>query len=230
MFKLSILFIDFMKGYIFKDNINRDLTIGKIICLARTYKMHAKEMKSDIPKEPILFLKPASSVIYDRDSIMFPKKSKCLHHEVELGIVIGKKCKNIPKNKALDYVLGYLLALDVTARDLQDSAKKNGLPWSISKGFDTFAPISKVVLKDEVKKPQDLDISLKVNGRFKQKSSTSYMIFSIEGIIEFISEIMTLEAGDLILTGTPEGVGEIKPGDIIEADLGNVCSLKVFVR
>jgi 2-keto-4-pentenoate hydratase/2-oxohepta-3-ene-1,7-dioic acid hydratase in catechol pathway len=153
-----------------------------------------------------------------------------LHHEVELGIVIGKKCKSIKKNKALDYVLGYLLALDITARDIQDAAKKNGLPWSIAKGFDTFAPISDIVLKEIVKNPQNLDISLKVNGQLKQKSNTSFMIFSIEEIVEFISEIMTLEPGDLILTGTPEGVGEIKSGDIIEANLENIGSLKIFVR
>jgi acylpyruvate hydrolase len=230
MFKLRVLFTNFMKKYIFKDNVNRDLTIGKLVCLARTYKMHAKEMKSEVPKEPLLFLKPASSIIYDQESIIIPKKSKCLHHEVELGIVIGKKCKNIPKNKALDYVLGYLLALDITARDIQDVAKKNGLPWGIAKGFDTFAPISNVVLKEKIKNPQNIDISLKVNGQLKQKSNTSFMIFSIEEIIEFISEIMTLEPGDLILTGTPEGVGEIKSGDIIEADLENICSLKIFVR
>ena len=167
---------------------------------------------------------------YSNSSIIIPKKSKCLHHEVELGIVIGKKCKNISKNKAFDYVLGYLLALDITARDIQDIAKKNGLPWSIAKGFDTFAPISKVVLKEKVKNPQNLDISLKVNGQLKQKSNTSFMIFSIEEIIEFISEIMTLEPGDLILTGTPEGVGEIKSGDIIEANIENINSLKVYVR
>jgi len=230
MFKLRILFTNFMKKYIFKDSVNRDIPIGKLVCLARTYKMHAKEMKSEVPKEPLLFLKPASAVINDQESIIIPKMSKCLHHEVELGIVIAKKCKNISKNKALDCVLGYLLALDITARDIQEAAKKNGWPWSIAKGFDTFAPISHVVLKENVKNPQNLDISLKVNGQLKQKSNTSFMVFSIEEIIEFISEIMTLEPGDLILTGTPEGVGEIKSGDIIEAELENISSLKVFVR
>lgn len=219
-----------MTNYIFKDRIDRNLSIGKLVCLARTYKKHAQEMKSDIPKEPLLFLKPASSVIFNGDTIKIPKMSKCIHHEVELGIVIGKKCKNVSKKDAMDYVLGYLVALDITARDLQSELKKKGWPWGIAKGFDTFAPISDVVLKEDVSNPQNLDILLKVNKEIRQSSNTSYMIFSIEKIIEFISKIMTLEAGDLMMTGTPEGVGEIVAGDVLEAELGNICSLKVSVE
>jgi len=219
-----------MTNYIFKDGIKRDITIGKLVCLARTYKKHAEEMDSDIPKEPLLFLKPASSVIFNGDTIKIPEISKSVHHEVELGIVIGKKCKNISKKDAMDHVLGYLVALDITARDIQSDLKKKGWPWGIAKGFDTFAPISDVVLKDEVSNPQNLDISLKINGEIKQSSNTGYMIFSIEEIIEYISKIMTLELGDLILTGTPEGVGEIFTGDILEANLGNLLFLKVNVK
>ena len=219
-----------MKNYIFKDDIKRDLTIGKLVCLARTYKKHAQEMNSDIPKEPLIFLKPASSVIFNGDTIKIPKMSKCIHHEVELGIVIGKKCKNISKKGALNYVLGYLVALDITARDIQTNLKKKGWPWGIAKGFDTFAPISDIVLKENVSYPQKLDITLKVNGEVRQSSNTEFMIFTIEEIIEYISNIMTLEPGDLIMTGTPEGVGEILSGDILEAQLGNICSLKVFVE
>jgi len=219
-----------MPNYSFNRNIKRELSIGKLVCLARTYKKHAQEMNSEIPKEPVLFLKPASSIIFNGDAIKIPKMSKCIHHEVELGIVIGKKCKNISKKDAMDYVLGYLVALDITARDIQTELKKKGWPWGIAKGFDTFAPISNVVLKENVPNPQNLDISLKVNGEIKQSSNTSNMIFSIEEIIEFISQIMTLEPGDLIMTGTPEGVGEIKSGDILEANLGDIFSLKVDVK
>ncbi len=218
-----------MINYIFKDGVKRDIAIGKLICLARSYKKHAQEMNSEIPKEPIIFLKPASSVIFNGDKIKIPKMSKCIHHEVELGIVIGKKCKNISKKDAMDYVLGYLVALDITARDIQSEFKKKGWPWTIAKSFDTFAPISDVVLKENVSNPQNLDISLKVNGVLKQNSNTRFMIFSIEEIIEFISKVMTLERGDLILTGTPEGVDEIIKGDMLEANLGNICSLKVDV-
>jgi 2-keto-4-pentenoate hydratase/2-oxohepta-3-ene-1,7-dioic acid hydratase in catechol pathway len=130
----------------------------------------------------------------------------------------------------LDYVLGYLVCLDITARDIQDKAKKNSWPWAIAKGFDTFAPISDVVLKDKIPNPNNLDLSLKVSGEIRQNSNTKYMIYSVERIIEFISGIMTLEEGDLIMTGTPEGVGEMAAGDELEAKLGNFCFLKVYVR
>ena len=219
----------FMTHYIFKDGIERKLTIGKLICLARSYKKHAEEMKSDVTEDPLFFLKPASAVIFNGESIVTPKMSKCLHHEVELGVVIGERCKNVIQKEALDYVLGYLVALDITARDIQSEAKKKGFPWDIAKGFDTFAPISDVVLKEDVPDPNNLDISLKVNGKTRQNSNTSNMIYSVERIIEFISKVMTLELGDLIMTGTPEGVGEIVAGDVVEAELGDICSLKVNV-
>jgi len=154
----------------------------------------------------------------------------CLHHEVELGIIIGKKGRYIAEEKALQYVLGYLVALDITARDIQYKAKKNGLPWTIAKGFDTFAPLSDAVLKEKAPHPQKLDLILKINGVTKQNANTNQMIYSVESIISFISEIMTLERGDLILTGTPEGVGELKEGDILEARLGSLCTLTVDVK
>ena len=219
-----------MTNYVLNSNIKKEIRIGKIVCLARTYKKHAEEMKSKITEDPLLFLKPSSSVIYNGGTIIIPKRSKCLHHEVELGVVIGKKCKNISQKHALDYVLGYLVALDITARDIQSEAKKNGWPWSIAKGFDTFAPISDVILKKDVKDPNELDLILKVNGNIRQKSNTCFMIYSVERIIEFISTVMTLEEGDLIMTGTPEGVDEIKSGDVLDAKLGDICNLKVNVK
>ena len=219
-----------MTNYIFKDGINRNISIGKLVCLARTYKKHAQEMNSDIPKEPLLFLKPSSSVIFNGNSIQLPKISKCIHHEVELAVVIGKKCKNVLKKDAKDYILGYAVALDITARDIQNELKKKGWPWGIAKGFDTFAPLSDVILKEDIPNPQNLDISLKVNGKVKQSSNTINMIFTIEEIIEYITKIMTLEPGDLIMTGTPEGVGEIVTGDILDAKLGKMLSLKVNVE
>lgn len=218
-----------MTNYIFQ-NYDKNLDIGKLICLARTYKEHAIEMDSIVPIDPILFLKPESSVIFNNDSIVIPKSSSCIHHEIELGVVIGKDGKDISQEHAMDYVLGYLVALDITARDIQSIAKKNGLPWSIAKGFDTFAPISDVILKEEIKNPLNIDLKLKINGQIKQQSNTKYMIFTIERIIEYVSNTMTLRAGDLILTGTPEGVGRIVKGDVIEAYLGNYCYLKVDVK
>jgi len=219
-----------MKYYKFKEKKQRNLTIGKIICLARTYKKHAEEMNANITKDPVLFLKPNSSVIFDKETIIIPKLSKNVHHEVELGIVIGKKGKNIRKNDATNHVLGYLLGLDITARDMQSEAKRKGLPWSISKGFDTFTPISNVILKEKISNINNLDICLKVNGEIRQESNTKFMIYSIEEIIEFVSRIFTLEEGDLILTGTPEGVSEIKDGDLVEATIDNSFSLKLNVK
>ena len=218
-----------MTNYVFNGDKTRVLKIGKLICLARTHKKHAEEMKSKVPEDPLLFLKPVSSVIFDGDSIIFPKISKCLHHEVELGVVIGKKCKNVSSKNALDYVLGYCVTLDITARDIQSIAKKNGRPWGIAKGFDTFAPISDIILKEKATNPNNLDILLEVNGEVRQISNTKNMVFTVEQIIEFISNVMTLEPGDLIMTGTPEGVAEIKKGDVLEAWLSNLCSLKVTV-
>jgi len=130
----------------------------------------------------------------------------------------------------MDYLLGYCLGLDITARDIQSVAKKNGWPWGIAKGFDTFAPISNVILKEMVSNPHNLDICLKVDGENRQSSNTKYMIYTIDEIIEFVSNIMTLEPGDMIMTGTPEGVAEIKKGDKLEANLGNICFLKVDVK
>jgi 2-keto-4-pentenoate hydratase/2-oxohepta-3-ene-1,7-dioic acid hydratase in catechol pathway len=217
-------------NYIFKNNYEDVVEIGKIVCLDSTNKKHAEEINTIITKDPLLFLKPSTSVIFNEDSIIIPSRSNCLHHEVELGVVINKKCRNINKKYALEYVLGYLVALDITARDIQSEAKKNGWPWTIAKGFDTFSPISEIVLKNEINNPNNLNLSLELNDKLIQKSNTKYMIYSVEKIIEFISEIMTLERGDLILTGTPEGVGEIKEGDIIEAKLDDICSLKVHVK
>ena len=219
-----------MTNYIFKDGSRKNVSIGKLVCLARTYKRHAEEMHTKVTKDPLLFLKPASSVIFNGESIIIPDMSKFLHHEVELGIVIGKKCKNVSQIEALDYVLGYLIALDITARDIQTEAKKNGWPWSIAKGFDTFAPISEVVLKEDLPNPNNINISLKINGEIRQISNTNHMVYSVERIIEFISHIMTLEPGDLIMTGTPEGVGEITKGDTLEAGLSDICLLKVDVK
>ena len=219
----------FVPNYIFQDKTVGKLSIGKLVCLARTYKKHAEEMQSKLPERPVLFLKPASSVIFDGESIVYPKMSNCLHHEVELGVVIGKKCINVSKDEALEYVLGYCVCLDITARDIQSELKKKGLPWSIAKGFDTFAPISNIALKEKVDNPSNLDLWLKVNGEIRQSSNTNNMIFSVEEIIEFISGVMTLEKGDFIMTGTPEGVAEINKGDVLEANLDDICSLTVDV-
>ena len=143
---------------------------------------------------------------------------------------MGKKCRQIQQKDALDYVFGYLVALDITARDIQQEAKQHGLPWSIAKGFDTFCPISSIILKKNISNPNNLNLSLQVNGTLRQFGNTSQLIFPVQSIISYISQIMTLEKGDLILTGTPEGVQTLKKGDCLEAELEGYCHLKVFVQ
>ena len=206
------------------------ISIGKLICLARTYVKHAQEMNTTPPLEPVLFLKPESAVIFSGDSILLPKQSQNVHHEVELGVIIGKQGKNVSTEEAMDYVFGYCIALDITARDIQSQAKEKGWPWSIAKGFDTFAPISKVIPKQFIKDPHNLIFSLMINGEQRQQATTKDLLFSIPEIIAYISSIMTLKQGDLIMTGTPEGVGELHEGDTIEAHLEDYVTLKVEVK
>lgn len=218
-----------MPSYVIQGSHQR-LNVGKIIGLARTYRAHAAEMHATVTEEPLLFLKPESAVIFNGDSIIIPRLSHCLHHEVELGVVIGKSGTAIPEEEARNHVLGYLVALDITARDIQDEAKKKGWPWAIAKGFDTFAPISDVAPRRLVPDPMNLELSLQVNGERRQHANTSLLIYSLDHIISFVSEVMTLCEGDLIMTGTPEGVGELREGDVLEARLEGYCTLRVDMR
>jgi 2-keto-4-pentenoate hydratase/2-oxohepta-3-ene-1,7-dioic acid hydratase in catechol pathway len=187
-------------------------------------------MSAPVTKHPLFFLKPTSSIIFHNQSINIPDFSHDIQHEVELGIVMGKKCRQKHEKDTLDYVFGYLVALDITARDIQQEAKQHGWPWSIAKGFDTFCPISSIVLKKHISNPDNLNLSLKVNGNLRQYGNTSQLIFPVQSIISYISKIMTLEKGDLILTGTPEGVQSLKKGDCLEAELEGYCRLKVYVQ
>jgi 2-keto-4-pentenoate hydratase/2-oxohepta-3-ene-1,7-dioic acid hydratase in catechol pathway len=199
---------------------------SKIICLGRNYAEHARELGHEVPEEPVIFLKPPSALIGPDQTIILPRKSNHVDHEVELAVIIGKRGKNIPREKAMDYVLGYTILMDITARDLQAEAKKKGLPWTVAKGFDTFAPIGpRVVDKREIN-VDDLEIGLKVNGEVRQLSRTSKMIFKIDEIIEYVSGIMTLEKGDIIATGTPEGVGALRHGDVLEAWIEKIGTLR----
>jgi 2-keto-4-pentenoate hydratase/2-oxohepta-3-ene-1,7-dioic acid hydratase in catechol pathway len=212
----------------FKDS-NRTLNAGKIICLGRNYAEHAKEMKAAIPPEPVLFLKPSSAILADGGTILIPPFSRELHHEVELVALIAIGGSKIPRPDAMHHVGGYAVGLDMTLRDLQADAKKKGLPWSVSKGFDTSAPLSSFVAPDAVADPHNLAISLAVNGTVKQRSNTRNMIFPLDEVIAYISSIFTLEPGDLIFTGTPEGVGPVLPGDVMIAEIERIGILTARV-
>jgi len=204
--------------------------VGKIFCLGRNYAEHAREMQAEIPQTPVVFLKPGTAVIHDGETIIIPGISREAHHEVELVVAIGKPGKHIRRNAAYDHVLGYGIGLDMTLRDVQNEAKKRGLPWSVAKGFDTSAPVSDIIPADRVGNPHALTISCTVNGTLRQRSSTGRMLLQIDEIIEYISSIFTMEAGDLIFTGTPEGVGEVKHGDVVEAELLGFARISHPVR
>jgi len=202
---------------------------GKIICLGRNYPEHAREMKAEVPATPVLFLKPASALLDNNGVVRIPPFSNELHHEVEMVLLIGRAGRDIPLQQTMAHVEGYAVGLDMTLRDVQAEAKKKGLPWSVSKGFDTSAPLSPFVAAGAVADPHALDISLRVNGVVRQHSNTRQMIFRIEAMLAYISSVFSLEPGDLVFTGTPEGVGPVQPGDVLTAELQHVGSLTVTI-
>ncbi len=206
---------------------------SKIICLAKNYSAHAIEMGTlpqELPKAPSLFLKPPSSLIGPEGKIVIPPQTNEVHHEVELAIIIGKYGKNISLTDAYDYIFGYTILLDITARDLQSIAKKKGRPWSVAKGFDTFCPIGPVITTiDEVPDPHVLDVELLVNDEIRQKGNTRDMLFKIDQIVHYCSSVFTLEPGDIIATGTPEGVGTFDRGDSLYASIEKLGSLEIGV-
>jgi 5-carboxymethyl-2-hydroxymuconate isomerase len=204
-------------------------TIGKILCIGRNYVDHIHELGNEVPSAPVIFMKPSSSVIYSNEQIKIPAYSKDCHHEGELAVLIGKVGKDIPQEKALEHVAGYGVAIDLTLRDVQAELKKKGLPWDIAKGFDTACPLSDFTPAEQVADPQKLQIRLSVNGEMRQDGSTGLMINSVCKIISHLSTIFTLEPGDLILTGTPAGVGQIVSGDKLVAEIQGVGRVEVAV-
>ena len=193
-----------------------DLVPSKIIGIGQNYRAHAIEMGKGLPEEPLMFLKPRSAMIADGAAIARPAGFERVDYEGELGVVIGKRAARVPKDKALDIVLGYTCVNDVTVRDLQ---KKDG-QWARAKGFDTFCPIGPRIVPGL--DPRALRITTRVNGVVKQDSSTSDLIFDVATLISFCSQYMTLEAGDVISTGTPAGVGNLNPGDVVEIDIEGI--------
>jgi len=209
---------------------HRELPVGKILCLGRNYAEHAREMMAEIPLEPVVFLKPSSALVSDGGSVIIPPFSKEVHHEVEMVLVIGREGRHIAREQAMEHIAGYAVGLDMTLRDIQSVAKSKGLPWTVAKGFDTSAPLSQAVERDQIGDPHTLTLSLKVNGHLRQHSSTAAMIFPVDVIVSYLSTIFTLEPGDLIFTGTPEGVAAVAQGDLLEAELESVGRLTVNVR
>ncbi|MEW6447187.1 MAG: fumarylacetoacetate hydrolase family protein [Bacillota bacterium] len=195
-------------------------TPGKIVCVGLNYRDHAKELGYALPDEPVLFIKPPTAVIGPDESIIYPSVSRQVDYEAELAVVIGKTAKRVRAGQAADYILGYTCGNDVTARDLQ---KKDG-QWTRAKSFDTFCPLGPYIVTDL--DPRNCEISLYVNGERKQHSTTSELIFDVYYLVSFISYIMTLHRGDIILTGTPSGVGPLKPGDEVVVEVEGIGRLK----
>ncbi|CAO3588109.1 unnamed protein product [Absidia cylindrospora] len=205
-------------------------TTGRnIIAIGRNFSEHAKELGNAVPTAPFYFLKPTSSYLANGGLIEIPKGCE-VHHEVELAVVVGKTGRDIKKSDAMNHVAGYALAIDLTARNVQNEAKKKGLPWSTAKGFDTFTPISEMIPKEKISDPSNVNLWLKVNDAFRQNGNTKDMIFNVPSLLEYVSSIMKLEEGDVMLTGTPKGVSKIVDGDVITCGLRSGSDEKDFVQ
>lgn len=208
---------------------NQQYPIGKIVCLARNYAEHARELGNETPAAPVLFMKPASSVVGDGETVQIPSYSQECHYEVELAVLIGKQCRAVQAEKAMEYVAGYGVGIDMTLRDVQNGLKAKGLPWEIAKGFDTSCPLSDFVPANMVADPHALNLKLAVNGEPRQDGWSSDMIHRVPQIVAHISAIFTLEPGDVILTGTPAGVGQVRAGDVMTAEVVSVGRLTIPV-
>ncbi len=197
---------------------------SKIVCVGRNYVEHARELGNEVPKVPLLFMKPPSSIISNGETILLPPQSSQVEHEGELVIVIGKRGRNITAEEARKYILGYTIGNDVTARDLQKSDGQ----WTRAKGFDTFCPFGPWIDTDF--DPSDAVVTCRVNGQMRQMASTRDMIFGVGTLVAFISSVMTLMPGDLIFTGTPSGVGELRHGDRVDVEIDGLGSISNPVR
>jgi 2-keto-4-pentenoate hydratase/2-oxohepta-3-ene-1,7-dioic acid hydratase in catechol pathway len=197
---------------------------SKIICVGRNYIEHAKELGNEVPKVPLIFLKPPSSIISDGETILLPAQSAQVEHEGELVVVIGKRGRNIMAEDAKKHILGYTVGNDVTARDLQRIDDQ----WTRAKGFDTFCIFGPWIDTDF--DPADAVLTVRVNGQMRQMASTRDMVFNVPTLIAYVSSVMTLEPGDLLFTGTPSGVGELKNGDEVTVEIEGLGELKNPVR
>ncbi|MCX7878820.1 MAG: fumarylacetoacetate hydrolase family protein [Ignavibacteria bacterium] len=218
--------------------IDSDLTLRceNIFCIGKNYADHISEMGDNVlPEEPVVFLKPSSSLAVNPETVTIPsfagrKISDDLQNEVELVVVIANDCNNVSVSDADDFILGYAVGIDFTLRDLQSQAKRQGLPWTLSKGFRSSAPVSEIVLKENISDVNNLNISLSVNGEIRQSANTSQMIFKIDYIIHYLSYIFGLKKGDVIFTGTPSGVSRLSAGDVVKAEIESVGILEVKVE
>ena len=204
-----------------KINTEQGFSPSKIVCVGRNYAEHAAELGNEVPAETLLFLKAPSAIIFDGDKIITPPQSNQVEHEGELAIIIGRDCKNLSDDDDVrEYIRGYTCLNDVTARDLQ---RKDG-QFSRAKSFDTFCPIGPVI-ENELD-TSDIRVVTRVNGEVRQDGRTSQMVFSVDFLVRYISNMMTLKAGDIIATGTPSGVSKMSPGDVCEVEIDGIGVLR----
>jgi len=194
----------------------------KIICIGRNYAAHAKELKNEVPDKPVIFLKPDTAILRDNKPFYIPDWASEIHYETEVVFKIGKNGKYISEEFALGYISEVSLGIDFTDRSLQSELKSKGLPWELSKGFDGSAVIGHFLKPDQLKDLENIEFRMEKNGEEVQNAHTSEMLFSIEKIIAFVSQYYTLKTGDLIFTGTPQGVGPIAKGDQLKGFIGNL--------
>ena len=217
-----------MKQLVIK-NSSEKINIGKVVCVGRNYAAHAKEMGNEIPSFPIIFLKTATCIINSGGEVVHPDYSNDLHHEIELVLVIGNEIKNATEEEAEKAIAGYAVGLDMTLRDLQNESRNKGEPWTLAKVFDTSGVVSPVVLKSEYHLRGNEKIYLNVNGEMKQISTLDKMLFNAVATVQHISKKMTLEKGDLVFTGTPEGVGRVIPGDKLSGGIENIGKIETAI-
>lgn len=209
-----------------EDHIQAPVRPTKIVCIGLNYRLHAEEQGKPIPDEPVIFLKAVSALLAPEQTIVLPEISNEVHHEAELAVVIGKRATRVRPDDAWDYVLGFTCGNDVTARDIQRKDKR----YTRAKGFDTFAPMGPAVVTPDEWMPSNQAVICRVNGEERQRGLVSDMIFSIPECIAYITAIMTLEPGDVILTGTPSGVGPLHDGDVVEVEIEGLGVLRNPVR
>ena len=204
--------------------------VRRVFCVGRNYAAHAREMGSDPDREPpFFFMKPSDALVLNDADMPYPSQTKDLHHEMEMVVAIGKGGKDIPVDGALNHVYGYACGLDMTRRDIQNQAKKEGRPWDMGKGFDQSAPIGAIVPASKCGHPAKGLIALKVNGQVTQTSDLSMLIWSVSETISYLSGLVELAPGDLIYSGTPEGVAAVKKGDVMEGVIEGVGTIRCRV-
>lgn len=215
------------------------LSVGKVVAVAKNYEDHRKEMQGALgsgaagdrrpPEDPVVFLKPSTCLLHDGETLRLKPGVTNVHWEAELAVVVGREMRDVPESRAMEHVLGYAVFLDMTARDLQAEAKKAGMPWALSKGIDGFGPVSEVVPAAQVPDWREVELLLRVNGEERQRTRCGMMIHPIPRLLSYVSRHMTLEPGDIFATGTPAGVGACKPGDVMEAALSGLVTLRTPV-